>query len=626
MSYGVKYRCEWTNHFGQACKLDILKLDYSGTVDDVYCSREPIRFDLEVSSDFLLDEPIWGIQLIINLVATTDFQFLDLYTNNNREYKVIFYIDATAVWSGFILPDQYQEEYRYAPYTNSFIATDQLGFLRTLAWDKTLDNTVQYGYKTLTPMQALGYILGRTNLGLNLREGINVYEDRMNSTAADSPLDQCYFHGIAYDGKTYYDVLKDILLKFGAVLRQRNNQWFIFRPTEAHQAFTSRLWTFASGFPYDGTNDSFSYTSNTSVNLIVDSTSAPPSTALADIIRIANGTMSINPAWGKYTLLQDYVKVTNRILNGDFANWTAGVPDSWNIHAGLSYNRSADKIKIPALSTRESYNRIIQQVNTLIVKWDISIRYNIHVPAGAIMTVRFVIGITQMEEIYDNTSGTKETRQQITYNDVFDSVSYSGPPAYRLMTVSFEAPECSSTSAYIEIDQIIAAPMNQDGSDVINFDESSEQEIVINSKNNYDYGTIELIVADCPETTGFRDVFHGGIFLEYDIFGQPITRTYDWNASELSGTLVNLLKNAIGILYAQPQQVINVPIYSKLLDFCSIIKDTDNDDKLFILRRGSWSPKYGRWDVEAHELAITPQILYDETDTGLDDETGPLYG
>lgn len=618
MSYGVKYRCEWINHFSEACKLDIQKNGYSGAVTSVYCDREPIQINYEGPSDFLLD-PIWGSQMTINLKSMTAFQFLDLYTNNCREYKVVFYIAGSAKWVGFILPDQYQGEYRYPPYTNSFVATDQLGYLRTILWDKIYDTTVQYGLKTLKPIHVLWWIFEATKLNLNIREGINVYETRMNSTAADSPLDQCYLHGIAYDGMTYYDVLKDLLVKFGAVIRQRNAEWFIFRPAEAHGSFTARLWT------YSATN--YTYTSNSSINLVVDSTTAPPATTYASMVRIVNGSLTINPGWKKYTLLENYVGVKNRVLNGDFDNWTGGDPDSWNINAGfhayVTYSRVGSKIKINALTTRHSAMLMFQQINTLVVKWDFNVSFNVYIPAGVSMTVYF----KNYTEVFDNTVGTKTKKQQVTYNEIIESTAYTGPPAYRLLNIYFEHPVSSSTNSYIEIDSVSIEPMDTDGSDILPFQGNNEQEIVINSNNNYDHGDIELITADCPLKTGFRDIYRGALFLDFDIFDHPTDQTLQWTSPEMTGTLAEILKFTIGSIHVKPQQVINTSVYSKLLNSCSIIKDIHNDDKLFLIKRARWSPKYGRWDVEAHEVAVLPQALLDADGNPLVDADGNvLYG
>jgi len=612
MSYGTKYRCEWINHFDQACKLDIQKNGYGGAVTDVYCDREPIVFNYEGASDFLLD-PIWGTQLVINLKALTNFQFLDLYTNNCREYEVRFYLDNVVKWIGFILPDQYQEEYRCPPYTNSFVATDQLGYLRIFSWDKIYDDTIQYGLKTLRPIDALWYILSKTNINLNLREGINVYETRMISGANKSPLNQCYFHGIAYQGLTYYDVLKDLLQKFGAVLRQRNAEWFIFRPIEAHSNFTTRKWNY--------TFAGYNYNSYASVNLVKDSTTAPPDTALADLIRIANGTMSINPGWKRYTLLQDYKIWTNRLLNGDFTLWTAGVPDKWNIHRYLTYQRSGNKIKLLAGIIRKPAITIFQQINTLIEKWNLKIKYNVFVPAGMVLTV-YMRGVA---EVFNNSAGTGDMMKSITFDQVIDSTPYTG---FRLITIAFEAPVSTSISSYIEIDDVCLVPMYQDGSNIIPYDENSEEIITIDERNNYDFGELEIITGDCPTLTGFRDVYRSALFLGFDtVFNLPTDQTAEWTSPEMTGSLKEILKFSIGTIHKQPQQVISVPVYSKLLDSCSIIKDVDNADRLFLIKRGSWSPKYGRWDVEAHEIAVLPQALLDSDGNPLVDADGNiLYG
>ena len=220
MSYATKYKVEWIDYFNQSAELLIEEWDYGGSSSDIKGTRSPITITYDTPSDFLF-EPVNGSTMTIRLVAQTDFQFADLYTSNNRKYRVTLNIDSSLFWRGFLLPDQYQEEYKGPPYINEFIAADQLGYLKTLAWNNT---------STLSEIEALEIILGATDLELDLQEGLNIYEDNFNSTAADSPLDQTYFDANVFGEKTYYDALYHILFKYNAVLKQRAGEWFIFRP------------------------------------------------------------------------------------------------------------------------------------------------------------------------------------------------------------------------------------------------------------------------------------------------------------------------------------------------------------------------------------------------------------
>lgn len=620
------YSVTYTDWFDQSCEIRIKENGYAGSSTAVVCGRDPIEISWETPSDFIL-EPINGSMGTIYLMAETTMQFLNLYTADGRKYKVEKLIEGTIVWSSFILPDQYQEEYKYPPYANAFLASDQLGYLKTILWDKTNNKLgTQYGdysvmgvgYYTPTLMEALGWIFEKTGMELNLREGINVYETGHNSTAADSPLDQTYFHGVAYDGMTYYDVLRDILLKFGAVLRQRNNEWFIFRPIEARAAFTTRLWTYSSGV--------FTYSSNTSTNLIQSTTTAPPDTDKADLIKIAGGRIFIRPGWKKYTL-NLLKKIDNTYQDGSLSVWEGGKPKYWTLSTGMSYSQQGKKIRIDSISSSAS-RRFTQTLITYIVNWLATFRFNVYVPAGETMQMGYSFGSNGYSRTWDNSAGTTPLQTSETFLETLQSTFHAGPPPFRNFDFGCLQPY-GCTGGYVEISFIGAQPLQGSGTDAPAFEDIPDQEVEINSNNNYDYGNLELITADLDdEIEGFRDVYRGALFKAFAFYYWPIDQTLEWTSPEITGTLVDILKLQISQLCQNPQQVISAPVYSKLLDSCSVLQDIDNSDRYFLIRRATWNPKYGIWDVEAHQIGIAPELpLVDEDGNALVDEFGnALYG
>ena len=364
------YNLTWTGLFDQSNELRIKKSGYSGASTRIKCRGTPIIHNYKTPFDFILD-PINGSTLTIYLVAETNFQFKDLYTSDARVYKVEHLIESSLEWSGFILPEQLQNAYTHAPYTNAFVAADQLGFLKTVPWENIYANT-EYGFYTATLIEALDLIFDATDLELDIREGINMYETRQDDDDDESPLDQTYFHGLTYEGKSYYDVLKDILLKFTAVIKQRKGEWFIFRPIEARGDFITRLWSWGGS--------SFSYTSNTTTNLIKLTTAARA--ARTDLVRLGKGGQTMRPAWKQYTLKQDFGLATNRILNGDFTEWTGAFgngPDRWQISPGITYNQIGNKLRLYGVTPREPAKVVFQQINTLVDYWEVRFKFSVFI-------------------------------------------------------------------------------------------------------------------------------------------------------------------------------------------------------------------------------------------------------
>jgi len=624
-SGNIKYNITWVDYFDQSCELRIRKSGYAGASSFVVCGPDPIEITFETPSDFVL-APVCGSMATIYLKAQTDFEFLNLYTSNARQYKVQYLVGGSVVWSGFILPDQYQEEYKCAPYTNSFVAVDQLGFLKTVSWDKESVSTI---------LEALGWILEKTDLELNLREGINVYEADHDSAASDSPLDQTYFNSKAYRDKTYYDALYDILFKFGAVLKQRDGEWFIFRPIEARSAFTTRLWTYSAG--------AFSYSSNTSTNIITATTSS----GAAGLVRITRGQMFINPAWKKYIFTQDYRRIENILENGDFANWNDSVPKHWN-NQGISYTpdwrkiiRAGNKLRIPALSPFSSSKKWYQKflISGDVFTFRFMVKYFINHNGTGTMTIRFGLHLSGgiSDQYYDfndeewktyytyyerETEAVSDT-QQVTIDIITKPDLASSDQVF--LSIELYQPEYTSR-AHIDIDDVSLAVYEQQSDNVIVApQEENVEKIELNPDNNYDAGDYSLMVADLPANTiESRLKYYGGLWTD----PYQVHLTQEWTSPETTGTLIDILKNQIAQLCQNPQQVLTVPVYSKLIDSCSVLQEINNSDRYFLLRRSTWNPKYGRWDVEAHEIgiAVLPPLVDEDGNALLDEDGNEMYG
>ncbi len=616
------YTLTWEDLFHQSCTLRIRKQNYKGSSTTVRLGGDPVQIKYDTPSDYLLD-PVNGSQLTFELYPTTTFQFQDLYTSNNREFRVEYDVAGGREWNGFMQQEQYQAEYKQAPYPNKFKAVDQLGFLRTLVWDHSFDTSIQYGLAIPTLLKILEWIFTKTDLALNIREGINVYEDAHDSSVADSPLDQTYGHGIAFEGKTYYDVLEDTLKKFQAVLKQRNGMWFIFRPTEAILGdFTTRLWTYSTLF------DTFTYASNAVTNVLLPTTAA--SVPRATLVRIANkGSTWNRPAWRKYTLKQDYRTVQNRMLNGDFSAWTNDNPDHWTVPGGFTLDRKNGILHIPPLEVgqRDPATAIFQLINTYIRYWTYEIKYNVEVFTADAMTVYFRLGTTNFSKTYDNTGGSEPLRQSVRLTGTVESRWVAGPPAYRLLTAAIEQPvmtEGGVIHSYIQVESVVLRPLVDAGTSTYPYEDAYEDEKILDINRNYDGGDVELIMADAPlSVEGFRDVFRGALFKGFDpTFNLPIDQTVNWTADGVEGTLLEHLDRIVGGFHVNPQRVLAVRIYSKLIDCATILQEVDNDNILFMIKRARWHPKLGYWDVEAHEVG---QGEPDKYLLGRDDSSAEEY-
>ena len=617
MSYGTIYKIGWTDYFDQVHEVLIQQRDTAESITEVNAAGNPFSITHDTPSD-IITEPINGSFATIRLMAETDFQFIDLYTSDNRKYQVIHNIGGSLNWKGFILPDQYQEQYKGPPYVNEFIAADQLGYLRTLAWDVTLP--------LATFMTILNTTLGATDLGLDLYEAVNVYEDSNDDTTADSPLDQNFFDANVYDGKTYYDVLSEILQKFTSIIKQDRGKWFIYRPNKAKASFQRRLWTWSGS--------AYSYDSTALHDPIVSTTSAPPTTAVADLVRIANnGSMFIRQAWRNYTINQSLDKIENNIPNGDFDNWTAGRLDDWIRTGAIGEIQTGDKPRFFAKATQNVGRHLSNIFTTLSDRFKVTVSWNVFVQAGSSMDIYFEIDLfgtgpsimnydfdsntwvafpptNLFKRTYDNSGGS----EAIIQSDSIEIVTTRSSQIFQsLLRAKMLAPVSATTTNYVVFESFGARIMKDISiNETEEFIDEQTFDVNIDERNNFKPSDIEVLVADAPADVlgDVQNIYLGALFTN----ASKTIRSHSW--AEDGGTfkpLTEVMQDVFSELYSQPQQVISVTIYSKLIFSSSVIQEINNSNRLFMIKRATWDCKFGRWQIEAYQIGIgVGAILLDE--------------
>ena len=68
----------------------ISQLDYVGAPEEIQAQENPIQINYQNTSSNKL-EPIIGSEATLNLIATSNFELEDLYTENEREFMVQIY-------------------------------------------------------------------------------------------------------------------------------------------------------------------------------------------------------------------------------------------------------------------------------------------------------------------------------------------------------------------------------------------------------------------------------------------------------------------------------------------------------------------------------------------------------
>ena len=289
MAFEIKYRCEWYDRLKLKWRYDILEDGFSGSsITDLVASADPLTIDFLSGSDDIFESNIRGSKCDLRVKVSTSFVLADLYTVQDRKFKVNIYYNTTSLfWTGYIVSNNYQEAYNDTPYDVVISANDGLGYLKQILYD---DAGTAYDGRILES-QIIIDILAKIGV-VEFKEYINVYETGMANGTGDSPMDQNKIDVDIFKDYYCYGVLEELLKKYCAIIRQVNGEYVIYRPKElAGATVYGRKFTAAT------TKSSVSITPAQNINR---------SGAASDIRDVNGGTMMIQPPMKKIILNQNY--------------------------------------------------------------------------------------------------------------------------------------------------------------------------------------------------------------------------------------------------------------------------------------------------------------------------------
>jgi hypothetical protein len=258
---------------------------------------------------------------------------------------------------GFITPSLYSEQYYTTTnYNVSFIASDQIGLLKELDFTDDFGNEVK---QQTSFLDAICFILRKTDLSLDVIESVNTYAIGFDSGASDSALQQAYFDPSIYyqissekvflDGKfqTIFNnqpkkcdyVLDQLLKSFGARLYQADGYWRIELIEERSTTVNYREFTPFGILSGSGTFSSIVELKDTSGDYL----------ALTE----RSGNLNMLPAYGKIrfeinngfnnNLLTAGDFETRDIVNDQFRGWGFDITNGQGITYG--YEKYKEPVK-----------------------------------------------------------------------------------------------------------------------------------------------------------------------------------------------------------------------------------------------------------------------------------------
>jgi len=307
---------------------------------------EPLKGELCNESDDPFD-PIRSSRKIFAVWCQTMFALDELFTAEDMYFPVEIYQGASLYWKGFVDPGQSEEDYGPVPYEANIYCIDGLSLLKTFKFEES--DGVPYNGRE-TESQIILDILGKIGY-TEFKEFINIYETGMDSAVGDSPLDQIKIDRDIFEDMYCDEVLKQLLGKKNACIRQIDGVFCFFRPAELNGTTVyGRYFTSA----YDKTP--VSITPKQFINR-PDYSSAYCQIGKSKIIRI-------RPA-KKVTIVQDYGFKESMIENWEakgstynedthsWDSWTNSVPVIYSINKWMPYE--FDGIALIASASRTYY-------------------------------------------------------------------------------------------------------------------------------------------------------------------------------------------------------------------------------------------------------------------------------
>lgn len=189
MPYLEKYYISYCTPEGLNCRVSILQRDYAGAVTELTGQEIPFLINYESTEDFKFS-PIRASASDVFMVFGGDLiDFEEFWTADEREFKVMHYVDSVLEWSGFVIPNGFSYELRGGLYYASIQASDGLSTLQSL--DFMNDNTgLNYGQEDLTYNNGFKFpfililteILRKLDLEISVWTCVDSYEKTMTKT------------------------------------------------------------------------------------------------------------------------------------------------------------------------------------------------------------------------------------------------------------------------------------------------------------------------------------------------------------------------------------------------------------------------------------------------------------
>lgn len=637
MSYGLKYYTEFKDYYDRVMVVNFYYNNYSGSSTELKSMADPGEI-YQPDNETNVFTPIRGSELRVNLLSETDFQLIDLFVTGNRDVKVVVTMDGSTFWTGWLIPNQYNESYIAAPYPVTITARDGLGELKTF----------EFEYDTLlSPMAIMGTVLNKLELDIPLWESVNLYEDTyMVTTASDSPLNQCQYFSKNYKGENCYDVLSDILTGLGSEIQQKDGEWKVTRIKETVSDLYKRRFDIAfTGIGIaDETED------------LTKLIGRPKDRFMANL----DAEIIASPGWNSLDIERDTGRMyffDNHLFDGDYETIGSGqVAKGWTASTGTAvekaYVNKSLKQKVSDFNTLSTFTHLIQQQSaganevTALEFQEFSFRVSMAIIKGSAYSGSTVLANMKTQILL--TSTDLLTTRYLDADGVWQSsrtyIEFQNVEAKLLKDLSFVDYEVKTGLVPFDgsITITLFAPYPVTASDFSKLDSWYLQEASgdiwntqfgeylnngflkevdtlplypINANMTYIPNfNIEFKFGDYPGYDNRRLIYRNGIV--HSLFDYTPTESWKARGGVVSQSLFLHLTDDYKYIYEQNRWILRGTILSQDLRFDSTIVDYQVNNRKYYCKSGTYNLRSCQLSGIFHEIGAwegSPWILADGT-------------
>lgn len=630
--YKIPYR---ELHSGVLWETYIKKMNYTGSTTELTGTSKPTVLEYRPENDNDYD---WIRPSIctIGMESTTDHQFIEFYTSDQRRYKIVVYRNSVLYWSGWLIPDAFTEPYIAPSYEVYITATDGLLSLKDVDWAADEGEADYEGKKSL--MDGIGSCLSKIGIvDINVWESGNIYEQ--NHSTDSSPFSQTYFNCERfYDEDNApmdcYTVLLECLKCQNCQIYQSLGYWNIVSQNSRKSTYTRRKWIWSGVGGY--WHLSYSTSEDYNPRITVDN---------INYIWYADPELSFRPAWKKLSLKQTFGFDENILKHVDFnkfGNWNASIGEDnfiyldydnyqlnpnnyleWDL-GNIIYNADEDEYLVIEMKCYGSKHLLMEFQVILDGTTEYNVDFSYLVSDGP-------------KDAYPWKQATVRSGLMMNMNEVFSERTEEFPiagnlkfriyqPHKRQDLTTYDADiQCATSGFYLSDIKIYLSR---------NLPTLEDMTITtdINGNNIYVPETIEMMLGDLPypytrkyywqppveigytgytmlfprtETITYVNqsmVYYGGLYYKT---GDTYYATTLWTIKDRNqyNKLRNVIADEIALNHLDPQWIISGDMYG-YFDYGAILAV---HDKVYMILRGSQNAYDKEWNLEIFEIADTEQ-------------------